>query len=122
VLILFQTSQWQSTATEIHTPFAQRRYLLVLLAGACGCVACLLDSIAALLRMRYFPLIIIDETEARPSLPPRTHGQCQRQPPFARGHIAITKNLFSRVRETKRDDGGVCSRAGQGRARGAGEI
>lgn len=97
--------------------FARRRYLLVL-AGACGCVACLLDSIAALLRMRYFPLIVI-ETEARPSLPPRTHGQCQRHPPFARGHIAIKqKSVRTRARdETRRDEGGVCCRAGQGRAK-----
>ena len=92
VLILFQTFQWQSTATELHTPFARRRYLLVL-AGACGCVACLLDLGLRLRRCcacGILPLIVI-ETEAKPSLTLRTHGQCQRQPPFARGHTAIKK-------------------------------
>ena len=87
--------------------FARRRYLLVL-AGACGCVACLLDLELRLRRCcacGILPLIVI-ESEAKPSLPPRTHGQCQRQPPFARGHIAIKqKSVRTRARdETRRDE------------------
>lgn len=101
-------------AIEIRL-FAQCRYLLVL-----ALVAVLLACSTALRRCcacGILPLIVI-EPRGETLLDSELMANARDSSPFARGHSnQKTKNLFARVRETRRQSGGCC-RAGQGRAKG----